>query len=66
MKESRSTKAAKKEKPSTNSTQTYSLFVTNLFIKEARQLKKVYPNIKKSFDQLKIDLKSDPIGRSEG
>jgi hypothetical protein len=48
-----------------SSSKNYSLFVTNLFIKEARKLKKRYPDIKESFNVLKKDLKNDPIGRSE-
>ena len=48
-----------------SSSRNYNLYVTNLFIKEARQLKKRYPNIKKSFNSLKKDLKTDPIARSE-
>jgi mRNA-degrading endonuclease RelE of RelBE toxin-antitoxin system len=48
-----------------NSSENYSLYVTNLFIKEARKLKNRYPDIKKSFNTLKKDLKVNPIGRAE-
>ena len=46
-----------------HSSKNYSLFVTNLFLKEARHLKKRYPDIKKSFKALKKDLQADPIAR---
>ena len=48
-----------------HSSRNYNLYVTNLFLKEARQLKKRYPNIKNSFKALKKDLQTNPIARSE-
>ena len=65
MKHKPSTPEERKENLSTNSSQSFELRVTHLFIKEARRLKKKYPNIKESFDELKKDLKDDPIKRSE-
>lgn len=48
-----------------SSSKDYKLFVTNLFLKEARYLSNKYPNIKQSFKALGKDLKADPISRSE-
>ena len=47
------------------SSQTFEIRVTTLFLKEAKSLKKKYPSIKASFDDLRDDLRHDPINRAE-
>ena len=51
----------KKEPPLTNSSTSYKIFCTQVFIGEARKLAKKYPNIKADFLALKDRLKKDPV-----
>lgn len=52
-----------KNKPnhSTSSSTNYKVFTTDIFIKEAKKLKKKYPNIGNDFKELAKELKQDPI-----
>lgn len=61
MKLKRSKPEKNRQSHSTTSSTSYKLFVTTLFLSEARRLKKKYPNIKKDFNELRKRLKIDPI-----
>ncbi|HEY2347482.1 MAG TPA: hypothetical protein VGH64_00640 [Puia sp.] len=61
MKRNKSTQAKLKERPSTNSSQNFKIYITSTFKAEAEALKKKYPNIKDDFMLLKDQLRKDPI-----
>lgn len=61
MKSTRLNQDARPPNPSTTSSENYKIFPTENFIKEAKSLKKKYPNIKDDFHELQKQLKKDPI-----
>lgn len=61
MKQKKFTPDANQPKHSTNSSANYKIFTTTLFVKEATDLKKKYPNIRDDFYELQKRLKADPI-----
>lgn len=65
MKQNKSTQGKGKQPPSKTSSTTYKVIPTNEFIKEAKSLKKKYPNIKEDFFELQQQLKKDPISGND-
>ncbi|WP_343302836.1 hypothetical protein AAHN97_14925 [Chitinophaga niabensis] len=61
MKQNKSTPGKGKHRHSTNSSKDFKVMTTDLFIKEAKRLKKKYPNIGSDFRDLSTTLKKDPI-----
>lgn len=61
MKSKKLEKGRKKQSPSTSSSRSYKVIPTTQFIKEAKRLKKKYPNIGQDFFELQKELKKDPI-----
>ncbi|HEY9256935.1 hypothetical protein [Chitinophaga sp.] len=61
MKQKKFTPDVKQPTHSMSSSGTYNILTTTLFVKEATDLKKKYPNIKNDFYELQKKLKADPI-----
>lgn len=54
-----------KAKRLTSFSTNYKIIPTDLFISEARKLKRKYPNIRKDFYELQKELKNDPISGND-
>ncbi|RBL92672.1 hypothetical protein [Chitinophaga flava] len=61
MKPKKSTQGNARESHLKTSSKTFRVITTSRFIKEAKNLKKKYPNIKEDFVSLNEKLQSDPI-----
>lgn len=61
MRPKKSTPAGNQPQPLTNSSRIFKVYPTSLFIKEAKDLQKKYPNIGSDFHELSQKLKADPI-----